>query len=435
MAEVQPPKFVEEAVAEVKPRIETPPEVPYTKEQKEDIESFFVGMTGRYRNRYKIGANGQLQVFSKENTLLKTLQLKQFRPITTEERAAMEENRKEQLATLDTLFEKKKQELREAILNYKATGAIEPVLQANQEVEDVELKRVFVRTPIRMITKVDVPEAREVLFDQPYETRKLFGNQNTFATQKDVKGNIIWEDPLSDGIFRLERRPFYLTNFYGRYEDRETTVTAEQTAVVEETGAGRVRLATGTIARIFDESDDEHNGFLSPGWPVEFIFKDTKYSSAFQAYEAERMRENNEDRVRTALLKTRSVRTIRTLTRKVTQTAKNPRKLWTEILTALYAQHPDLAKRLDSTGTDALIYADPVGGVGLARDDKKILDPKQWTQENIVGNVLELIRARLREKAPGSSVAPAGGALESVISEEEQKKARVGAIINARRRF
>lgn len=414
MAELHPPTLVE-----------TPPEVPYTDEERLDIEDFFKGMTGRYKSRYKIGASGQLQVFSKENTLLKTIQLKHYRPITTEERSAMEEKRKEDLAALDTLFEKKRIELREALVNYKATGAIEPVLIANQEVEDVELKRVLVRTPVRNVTRIPIPVAKEVLFDEPYEERKLFGPHNLFSM----------DDPLVEGIYYLERKAFPSSVFYGRYEASRVAVPEEATFVVEESGKGRVRLESGSIARIFDEADDEHNGFLSPGFPVDFIFKETKYSSAFQAYEGERMKELNEERVRAALLKTRSVRTIRTLTRKVTATVKNPRKLWTEIFTALYAQHPELGKKLDSTGTDVLVYADTVGGVGLARDDKKILQPTNWTQENIVGSVLEVIRARIREKGASELAPPAGGAVESVISEDEQKKARVAAIINARRRY
>jgi predicted NAD-dependent protein-ADP-ribosyltransferase YbiA (DUF1768 family) len=413
MAELQPPTL-----------LETPPEIPYTEQEKNDIEDFFKGMTGKYKSRYKLGANGQLQIFSKENTLLKTLQLKHFRPITTEERHAMDEARKEQLAALDVLFEKKRNSLREAIVNYKATGAIEPVLIANQEVEDIELKRVLVRTAVRNVTTMAVPVTREVLFDEPYEERKLFGAYNLFGKK----------DPLGEGIYRLERRSFPSSVFYGRYEVQATQVSAEATGVVEESGKGRVRLETGSIARIFDEADDEHNGFLSPAWPTDFIFKDTKYSSAFQAYEGERMKELNEERVRTALLKTRSVRTIRTLTRKVTAAVRNPKKLWTDIFTALYAQHPDLAAKLDSTGTDILLYADPLGGVGLARDDKRILQPTNWPQENLVGTILEVMRARLREKSPGELAAPAGGARESVITEEEQKNARVAAIINARRR-
>jgi predicted NAD-dependent protein-ADP-ribosyltransferase YbiA (DUF1768 family) len=422
MAEVEPPK------------IETPPDIPYSKEDQKDIEDAFKGMTGRYKMRYQYGAPGQIQVLSKEGNVLKTLQLKHYRPITTEERAAMEEERLEKLAALDTLFEEKRKKLREALLAYKATGAIEPVLVANKEAEDVELKRIRVRTPIRNVVQLPIPETKDVLFDEPYEKRKLFGQGSLFSKQINREGKVVWMDPLLDGIFTLERRAFPPSLFYGRYEDSAVAVNAEDRAVVEETGAGRVRLDNGSVARIFDDADDEHNGFLSPGYVVEFVYKETKYSSAFQAYEAERMRQHKEDRVRTALLKTRSVRTIRTLTRKVTQAVANPRALWLDIFTSLYTQHPQLAEKLKATGTDLLVYADPMGGVGLAREDKKILSPNQWPQENIVGSVLEVIRARIREKAPAEAV-PAGGAKESVISEDEQKKAKVAAIINARRRF
>ena len=416
-------------------RIETPPEIPYTNEERLLIEDFFIGINGRNKKLYKIGSTGALQVLSKEGKVLKSIQLKHYRPITTEERAAMEEERKEKLAALDTLFEKKRKTLREAIEAYKATGAIEPVLVANKEAEDIELQRNLIRTPVRDVSKIPVPETRNVLFDQPYEVRKLFGRATLFPSIRDPEGNLLWEDPLLEGIFRLERKPFAPSLFYGRYEEGPTSVSDEATAVVQETGKGQVRLENGTIARIFDEADDEHNGFLSPGYVVDFVYKETKYSSAFQAYEAERMKQNKEERIATALLKTRSVRTIRTLTRKVTASVKNPRGLWLDIFTSLYAQHPQLGEKLKATGSDMLVYADPMGGIGLARDDKKILSPTQWPQENIVGSVLEVIRAKLREKAPGTSDAPAGGAKESVITEDEQRKARTGAIIHARRRF
>jgi predicted NAD-dependent protein-ADP-ribosyltransferase YbiA (DUF1768 family) len=423
-----------EAGPNVSERPPIPSEVPYTSEEAAAIEDFFRNMTGRYRSRYRLGPNGTLQIFSKEDTLAQTLQLKAYRPITTEERDAMEEQRLEDLAALDTLFEKKRTALREALTNYKATGEIEPVLVANQEVEDIELQRVLVRTPVRTVSQIDIPVASQVLFHEPYEKRKLFGTYNLFAKFDPPTGSTEskYADPLEGGIFRLERRSFHPSLFYGRYEEVGTRVAAEAEAVVEESGKGRVRLDGGGFARLIDDADDEHNGFLSPGFPVEFIYKETKYSSAFQAYEAERMRQTNQERVRTALLKTRSVRTIRTLTRKVSENVKNPRAVWTEILTALYIQHPELAEQLKATGTDTLVYADPLGGVGLSRDDKKILSPAQWPSENIVGSVLEVIRARLREK-PAEEAAPAGGAKESVISVDEQKKARVGAIINARR--
>lgn len=426
--------MAEEQQQPVVERIQTPAEVPYSEEDKKFIEDFYIGINGRKKQLYKIGPNGILQVLAKDGHVLKSMKLKRYRPITTEERMAMEEERKEKLAALDSLFEKKRNKLREAIAAYKATGAIEPVLVANSEAEDVELERNYVRASIMNVVQIPIPETRQVVFDEPYEVRKLFGAGTLFPTQRGPEGELIWEDPLLSGIFRLERRTFRPSLFYGRYEEGDFEVSAEDTAVVTETGKGQVRLENGTIARIFDEADDEHNGFLSPGHVVDFVYKETKYSSAFQAYEAERMKQNNEERIGTALLKTRSVRTIKTLTRKVTATVKNPRGLWLDILTSLYTQHTHLADKLKSTGTDMLVYADPVGGIGLARDDKKILSPTQWPQENIVGSVLEVIRAKLREKAPGE-VAPAGGAKESVITEEEQHKAKVGAIIHARRRF
>ena len=108
------------------------------------------------------------------------------------------------------------------------------------------------------------------------------------------------------------------------------------------------------------------------------------------------------------------------------------------ILTAVYQQHPGLKERLLSTGTDALVYADMragPSGIGLAEKDRGALDPSKWKGENLVGLVLETIRLSLREanleEAPGTEE----GALRGgVITEEEQQKAKVGAIVNVMRR-
>jgi hypothetical protein len=188
-------------------------------------------------------------------------------------------------------------------------------------------------------------------------------------------------------------------------------------------------------ARLFFQPEDPQNGIFSPLWPVDFVYKETQYSSAFQAYEASRMEEQGQMEVRAKILKTRSARTIGIQTRKFPASAKNPQALWTGILTDLYAQHPELAEKLVQTGQDALVYADPVaggGGVGLSADNTKILDPANWKGENVVGHVLESVRAAARETG-AREAAPPPEAKEKVISVEEQEAAKKAAIIRARR--
>ena len=92
--------------------------------------------------------------------------------------------------------------------------------------------------------------------------------------------------------------------------------------------------------------------------------------------------------------------------------------------------------KLLATGTDALVFADVregPSGIGLAEKDSGVLDPNKWRGENAVGLAQETVRTRLREgeleEAPVNATPN-----NSVITEEEQEKAKVGAIIaNARR--
>lgn len=162
---------------------------------------------------------------------------------------------------------------------------------------------------------------------------------------------------------------------------------------------------------------------------------DTRYFTALQAYEAERAKELKMDELRTSILKTRSARTIRLMTRKVVGHPADAKGLWLKIFTQIYQQTETLKEKLLATGTDALVYADVregPSGIGLADKDSGALDPSKWKGENAVGLAQETIRTRMREG--GLEEAPVNDApKESVISEEEQAKAKVGAIINARR--
>jgi predicted NAD-dependent protein-ADP-ribosyltransferase YbiA (DUF1768 family) len=395
-------------------------EEPYDQKTTEQIRAFYK-QRSRRPAQFKIGEDGSLNTYSKEGVLESTVSLKTFRPITTEERTEMDTERLTKLSALDLLYEQERKKLHDAYLNYKITGEVLPVVQANQNVLTAELRRVDARSAVRGVKTIPIPTTNQILFDEPYEQRKLFGTHNLLGK----------DDMISEGIFVLERRPFTSTHFYGRYEKAGTPLPAP--VLQEGSVAGAALLSTGVTARIFFSAEDPQNGYLSPMWPVDFVYKETRYSSAFQAYEAERMAEKGQKEVRDKILKTRSARTIAVHTRKVTEPASNPQALWLPILTAVYNQHPELVEKLVSTGQDTLVYADPAvggGGVGVGSDSKKILDPANWRSPNVVGKVLEGLRASMREKAPAAEPPPPE-AKESVITVEEQEKAKTGAIIRA----
>lgn len=400
-----------------------PKDIPYDDKTANEIQNFYK-FSVKKPKLYRISDTGTLDSYKKDGSLDKSISLLPYRPITAEERNVMEDFRLEQLAALDILFEEQRRILRKAIEIYKSTGIIGPVLQANQSVRDIELRRVKMRSAVRGIKDIPMPKTNEILFDQPNEERKIFGDYNLFG-RKDV---------LAKGLIALERRNFSNSMYYGRYEAAGTDTSAmpaEGTQGVS--SAARVSLTSGVSARLFYEPDDEQNGFLSPAWPAKLVYNGTEYASAYQAYEATRAEMLGSKEVRAAILKTRSERTIRLLAKKVKGKLPNVGTVWTPILTALYEQHPELVGQLISTGQDVLVYGDPEignGGVGLGIKDKKILDPASWQSENVVGKVLESLRARFREGV--APVAPVEEAKEKVISEEEQATAKKAAIIQTR---
>jgi ribA/ribD-fused uncharacterized protein len=401
-----------------------PSDIPYDTKTATQIKSFY-RFQRKKPDQYKKGEDGSLNLYKKDGSLETSIQLKSYRPITSEERDDMERFRLEKLAALDVIYEEKRRVLLKAYADYKTTGNALAVVRANGEVNTVELQRVQARSAVRGVKQIPVPKTNEVMFDEPYEQRKLFGASEIFGG-KDI---------LNEGIFVLERRNFPASLFYGRYENFGAAVPTQEGATGTTEGEATVRLTTGMTARLFFQPEDPQNGIFSPLWPVDFVYKETQYSSAFQAYEASRMEEQGQMEVRAKILKTRSARTIGIQTRKFPAPAKNPQALWTGILTDLYAQHPELAEKLVQTGQDALVYADPVaggGGVGLSADNTKILDPANWKGENIVGRVLESVRAGSRETG-AAEAAPPPEAKEKVISVEEQEAAKKAAIIRAKR--
>ena len=416
-----PPQAQAQAQAPAKPEI--PAAIPYNTKTATQIKTFYT-FKSKKPDQYRVGDDGSLNIYSKTGELESSIKLKSYRPITTEERSTMESYRLDKLAGLDVVYEHERRKLLAAYAEYKTTGNITPVLLANKRVNDIELQRVDARSAVRGVKTIPVPKVNDVIFDEPYETRKLFGHHNALGGK----------DMILEGIFVLERRNFPATLFYGRYEDTPEAAAAAAEAAPEQGGAesaASVRLTSGLTARLFFRPEDPQNGVLSPLWPVNFIHKETQYACAYQAYEAERMAEQGQAEVRAKILKTRSARTVGIQTVKFTTPAKNPTALWTGILTDMYKQHPELLEKLLATGQDSLVYADPragAGGVGIGADNLKILDPGNWKSENVVGKVMEGLRATFREQGKVEA-APPPEAKESVISEEEQEAAKKAAII------
>ena len=75
-------------------------------------------------------------------------------------------------------------------------------------------------------------------------------------------------------------------------------------------------------------------------------------------------------------------------------------RVMTAALKAKFMQHPELLKKLRETGTRRIAEADPRSkywGIGTSADTSKAKDPERWPGKNKLGQILEALRAELRE--------------------------------------
>jgi len=396
-----------------------PPQDPYEPAVHDSIKAFFRKRSKKGGlERYTFTPDGDLEIKDPAGTI----QLKRFLPLEPADREALEEFRLDTMAVLEEEYDKERRILRDAWEDYYNTGETREVLAANKRVAELDARRCSIRSAIRDIVPIENPVTREVILNNPYETRRMY------------KMN----DPFDQELMRLCFYDFKPEHDQGKY-------IVEQNVAAELSGGGgdaeqpnellyRQTLKDGRRARIFFDKDADVNGFLSPMWPVDFTMGDTKYCMALQAYEVERARELGMNELAASLLKTRSARMIRLMTVKVKAHPANAKGLWLKIYTEIYQQTEALKMRLLTTGTDTLVYADVREGpssIGLAEKDSGVLDPTKWKGENAVGLAQETVRTQMREGELAE--APVNADAKGVITEEEQAKAKVGAIIQARR--
>lgn len=376
---------------------------------------------------YTYSKNGNLEILSKTGSKEEAIVLKAYIPYDKATLETREQNRLDAIGQAEKEYQDAFLRLQEATESYKMTGAMQPVIAAQQEMIEADQILSRVRYGTRAIQALPNPETRDVLFEQKYEVRKLFGQGN---------------DPFDKELYRLITLNYPYYGFHGLYVDTPDVQPIDiESNLDRRPGTSelstRQRMKDGKYARVFYEADETPNGFLSPFWPVEFTFNDTKYFTAFQAFEVARAIEAGKTELKDALLATRSVRTMRFLTKKFTALPKNAKTLWLQIFTAIYQQHPVLKEKLLASSTDSLIFADVregPSGIGLGERDKGVLDSSKWKGENAVGTALETLRYQFRE---GTALENARNITpnESVISTEEQAAAKTGAIIAAKRKF
>lgn len=404
--------------------------VPYSEEAIDEINAFYrkraknaVGFTYTSGGDLEIKEGAKVSKVSRASTA-GIIRLKMFVPLEPSEIASLDDTRTSNLVALDTEYEEEHVRLVDAWEEYRRTGSMHAVLASNQAMTDIDARRNLVRSAVRNVVSIPNPVTRDIILSDRYEERKLFPKDDLFNQE----------------VARLAIYTFKQEDEFGKYVDEAGAEEVVERGEEEESDIlARQKLKDGRFARIFYETDSEANGFMSPMWMADFTMIDgdssTNYSSPIQAYEAERAKELGKVELREKILKTRSPRTIRLLVRQEKEHPKDARGLWLKVYTAMYNKYPNLQARLLATGSDTLIFADSKPGpssVGLAEKDSGVLDPTKWKGENAVGLAQETVRTRLREEtledAPEVEEAD-----ESTVTEEQQRRAKTGAIINARR--
>jgi ribA/ribD-fused uncharacterized protein len=247
-------------------------------------------------------------------------------------------------------------------------------------------------------------------------------------------------------------RTHTLQDLYVR--EGEAPITDEDALAKEVRRAERAERRRYRLAGIMfiKGPEKEDTGFMSLDWPVIITVGGIPYRSANHALLGELAKSLNDtamfDRIRTSA-EPEKIGYAFGDTAGVTEEQWNIQrsKLLQSVLREKFKQHPELAERLARTG-QAVLAADITGdmlfGIGLDMDDPNAMKPRKWTGQNLIGKVLESIRAgivlrREREEAGVAQTLRAGAGAEpaqTVVAEAvdavgDAVEGTVGAVASA----
>ena len=375
--------------------------------RKETLEKFFIGRA-KNPDQYTYAPDGNLVIADSTGKATKTIPMMNFRPLNPEEvvdlsRKRMEDVRVFEVGTKEQVEAKEgpkepsdtkpkatlsyveaMAELRDIYAKYKRgeTGyTAKSVKDANLRVQEALHSRQKALYPMKFVKEINNPVIKHILLDS-----------------KDDRH-------IGYSVYVTKHYPFKKQDAFGHY------VTPEEERELASSSTMKGGSAIDVI--LIETYDDPARGFLHPAYTKDFSYTSTQYSSIYQAFEVERLKMLRNQLLVDQLMKTRSPRTIAAIASQDKTPIPNPFDLWFSILKAFYQQNTDLAKQLTETGSAI-----------FSLRDTTISSPSEYL------NALMAVRAFLAEKQEGGAVAPIDS---RVITEEEQKKAKIGAIINARR--
>jgi predicted NAD-dependent protein-ADP-ribosyltransferase YbiA (DUF1768 family) len=386
-----------------------------------NAETFFRAMN-KYPALFKFTPTGDLQVPTIRDKAAFVIPLPNYSPLTPDQRLAKEQERSMEINRVQREYDEKAEDLRSLIETWRITGIADAVVTAQRDMKKLDAELSLLRSPSRWTKGKMGVQQREVFWDKPTIASPL-GHRVFLTRIRDIANKDLFVETTNENS--LTPPPPFTPPGVKRGEEPETTEPE--------------------VFVLFDapEAEDEEHGFLSPETMVEFIFNETKYTSALQAFHGERLTQLKRKDLRPLLFRLRGGMAIRKFATRVVGKVEDSFALWKQILQTLLQQHPRFATKLRATGDDVLVYANELDGefgIGLGQDSEEALDKDKWKGDNILGSVWMKIREELPplEEEGEEEKAQEGGAYkEHGKTEEEAKEQRQRVLMGLyhRRKF
>ena len=353
----------------------------FEKSSTEEKIKLFYSYRSKFPQFFVYTAEGNLQVLENPKEIPPmVIPLRAFGALRPEELQEIEVKQNAEQLTVEAEYVEKLKELREAheLYNPMSPESTAAIVRINEQLRQLSVLRNKTMYPEQWVKTIESVDTRRILLDQPHEERKM-----------------------GYPVFLYKRFNLSRADAEGHYREHGEGVLGS--------------MEGGTVVLFITDTEDPKTGMFHPATEREFVFNETRYASPYQAYETERFKELEDEKMVKQLLNTRSAKTIKNLVSMEPRQPQHPIQLWEDILESFYTQHKDATEALKATGSARFHMM-----------DKQIGTP-------VYANALASVRTKLKEKendAPGFL----DKVKRSVITEDEQTKAKVGGIINNFRR-
>lgn len=385
----------------------------------DDIERFYMKFA-KDAIKFNYDEDGNLVERDKAGTVIKTITLSAYRPLTLEEIAEMERVRREEISLASQALDDAR------VILYNKMQEPDPlpsvILKLNEDVLQADLGLQHARFKHK---DIDVQEGIRICdldFTQLNEVRK-------------------YPDPVSF----LRTSPFSIYEKYVRPTDPGKRALISVAEAKAEAKAQSKLLGKQNVI-LFGLPTTNEYGFLSMRWPIILRISGIMYKSAAQAIHAEYHSQNPIDHAKIMASEDGNVAySFDDISKRPESSAITKESYWSKldeymkyVNIAKFKQYPELALRLLQTG-DAVLgawetYDNDHIGIGIDMNSPTAKNPATWTGENVVGKILMEIRALLKKgkelKTPVTMKAEKAKPKKTAVEDEEKKEVQTTKVID-----